>query len=81
MNDAPIDLSEVRAAREVSGEPGMRKWYDGGWLYLYIAEYQRDGASWFVEFWAHDTDDARRAVAAMNEGLTFSGQVVGKRDA
>ena len=71
----PIDLSAERDKREGPDPEYVKRDEYGRPLYTFIAEYRRGDATFSIEFWAYDQDDAQAAVAAMNTGVTLVGQV------
>jgi hypothetical protein len=74
MSD-PIDLASVRAAKEQPDPEFVRKDEYGRPLYCFTAEYRRGDATYGLNFWAYDAEDAATAVAAMNTGIVLLGQV------
>lgn len=71
-----IDLDAERARRDQPDPEFVRKDEFGRNLYTFAASYCRpDGRKFSIEFLAYDQADAEDAVAGMNLGLTYDGQI------
>lgn len=78
MTDEPIDLAAARMRRDGPDADCIRTDEYGRPLYLFTASYMRGNSEFALEFWCYDEADAREAVEAMNTGITFYGQLMGR---
>lgn len=48
---------------------------DGRPMFTFIADFEHDGSSFSIRFFAYDFDDAEWRVGSMRNGLILAGQV------
>ncbi|MBD9540118.1 hypothetical protein IB276_11700 [Ensifer sp. ENS04] len=44
-------------------------------MFCFMADFEHDGATFSIRFWAYDFEDAERRVSSMKAGLVVAGQV------
>ena len=81
MGDDIIDLNAERNKREQPDPEFVRKDGFGRPLYLFLLNYQMDGASYTADIWAYDMADAQRRVDAISTTVAVLGQAFGKEPA
>ncbi|NTH49296.1 hypothetical protein G6K98_32195 [Agrobacterium rhizogenes] len=47
----------------------------GRYMYRFLAEYEFDGRTFSMSFWAYDMEDASRRIARMRGSLNLQGQI------
>lgn len=50
-------------------------------MFCFMADFEHDGSTFSVHFWAYDFEDAERRVRSMKAGLVVAGQVYAEIDA
>lgn len=76
-----IDLSQERDRRtEPDAEFRSTDQY-GRPMFCFMADFEHDGATFSINFWAYDFEDAERRVRSMKAGLVVAGQVFAEIDA
>ncbi len=48
---------------------------DGRAMFRFLADYEIDGGTFGISFWAYDLEDAERRVASMHANLSLQGQI------
>ncbi|MDK4702237.1 MULTISPECIES: hypothetical protein [unclassified Rhizobium] len=48
---------------------------NGRTMFRFLADYQIDGRTFGISFWAYDLADAERRVASMRANLSLQGQI------
>lgn len=71
-----IDLTIERAKRDGPHPQYVTLDEAGVPMFLFIAEFEHDGGSWGVDFWAYSADDAEVRLSSMRGGLTLTGQLL-----
>ena len=74
MSEDIIDLNAERNKREQPDSEFVRHDDFGRPVYLFLLNYQMDGASWSADIWAYDMEDAQRRVDAIAKTVTVLGQ-------
>lgn len=49
-------------------------------MFTFLADFDHDGSTFSIRFFAYDFDDAERRITAMRGGLTLAGQVYSEID-
>lgn len=76
LTDTPIDLTAERQRREQPDRQFVTADEYGRPLYTFTAMYKRaDGGRYAFHFLAYDQADAEDAIAGMNAGVEYGGQV------
>ncbi|TBC12711.1 hypothetical protein [Rhizobium ruizarguesonis] len=70
-----IDFQTERERRNGPDEQFMTVDQDGRPMFAFFAEYQIDGGTFGINFFAYDFADAELRVSSMRASLTVAGQI------
>lgn len=71
----PIDFNAERDKRHGPHAEFVRHDDYGRKMYAFLFEYIMDGADWGLEVWAYDAEDALNRMQAIQNCLTYKGQL------